>query len=333
VKKIWLKKSGKPEVLSLKEHPDIDQVGDHEILVDVHYSGINFADIMMRLGLYPGAPKKPYVPGYEVSGLVKKIGSAVKNFQVGDSVVGGVLFGGYASQVKIPSDLVFPVPKNLDLSQAAALPVNWITAHTALMDMGRVRSGDRVLIDAASGGVGTLALQILKNVGAKTVGLTSSPSKMDYIRSFGAEAYTHEEFRSNHSNEKFDLILNSQGGRSVYDDYNRLLPAGRLIAYGMSSAVKKGKTDIFGLIKMMATMPRFSLISMFDKNRGVFALNALTLLQNSSFRQSLSAKWKTLEEQKLIPHVDKIFPASEISEAHRFLESKKARGKILISWI
>ena len=333
MKQIWLRKTGGPKVLNLESAPDIHEMSDDEVLIDVHYSGINFADIIMRLGLYGDAPKRPYVPGYEVSGTVKKIGSAVQRIRVGESVVAATHFGGYSSQVKVPQDLVFTVPAHLTLIEATALPVNWITAHAALIDMGRVRKGDRVLVDAATGGVGTIALQMLRNLGADTIGLTSSPAKLDYIRSLGAKAMTHDEFLTNRNENSFDLILNSQGGSSVREHYNRLHATGRVVAFGMSSGIKDGKRSIPALLKMVATMPRFSLISMFEKNRGVYALNALSLLQDSNYRQGLQSNWTEIETLQLRPHVEKVFRAEQISDAHMLLESKSARGKVILSWV
>lgn len=333
MKQIWLRKTGGPEVLKVESHADLTSVSPDEVLIDVHYSGINFADIIMRLGLYQDAPKRPYVPGYEVSGIVKEKGPEVRGINVGDQVVAGTLFGGYSSQVKVPQDLVFKIPPHLDLAHAAALPVNWITAHAALFDMARVRPGDRVLIDAATGGVGTLALQMLRHAGAKTIGLTSSPSKKDYIQALGATPMTHEEFKSQSEALFFDVILNTQGGRSVRDHYNRLAPTGRVIALGISSAVPNGKRDMLAFFKMVVTMPRFWLVSMFNENRGVFALNALSLLQNADYRRNLKSKWGTISQQDLKPHVDKISSADDIASAHSYLESKKAKGKILISWV
>lgn len=332
MKTICLRKTGGPEVLSLEDSDALGQPSEREVQIEVHYSGINFADIMMRLGLYPDAPKRPYVPGYEVSGIVKKVGAAVTQFKSGDSVFAGTLFGGYASHVSVAEDLVFHVPSYLSLAEAAAIPVNWITAHAAILDMGRARRGDRVLVDAATGGVGTLALQILKHTGAETIGLTSSRQKIPYIESLGAQGMTHDEFAKSKESH-FDLILNSQGGSSVRDHYDLLGATGRVVALGMSGAISNGKRDYLALIKTVATMPRFSLVSMFEKNRGVYALNALTLLQDPIYRKSLRAKWASIESIQLRPHVDQIFSASRVGEAQHFLETKQAKGKVILSWV
>ena len=333
MKKIWLRKNGGPEVLQLEENTPLSEIGPRDVWIQVHYSGINFADIVMRLGLYPAAPPKPFVPGYEVSGIVEKVGSAVTRVKVGDQVLGGSLFGGYASQVCVSEDLVFPLPKGWTLAEGAAMPVNWITAHAAIMDMGRVRKGDKVLLDAATGGVGTIALQMLNRIGAETIGLTSSPAKCSYIESFGAKAMTHEEFKTKGQDLRFDFILNSQGGKTVRDHYNQLTSTGRVVALGISSAIQDGKRNYLTLLKTILSMPKFSLVSMFDKNRGVYALNALTLLQDEEYKKTLQGKWEIVSDFSMKPHVDKIFPAKEAGKAHRYLESKQARGKVVIGWV
>ena len=156
--------------------------GDDEVAIDVAYSGVNFADIQMRLGFYPDAPKKPFVPGYEVSGTVTAVGKQrPATCRPAIAVVAGTYFGGYASHVTIPARQVFKLP-TASISQAgAALPVNYFTAQLALFEMARVRNGDRVLIECATGGVGVLAIQMARHAGAEVTGLTTSPHKKDFI--------------------------------------------------------------------------------------------------------------------------------------------------------
>src|ERR1043165_1827010 len=138
--------------------------GDDEVSIDVAYSGVNFADVQMRIGLYPDAPKKPFVPGYEVSGRISAVGKNVKDLAVGDKVIAGTYFGGYASTVTIPAHQAFKLPSAFDLAAGAALPVAYFTAQLAVFEMARVRKGDNVLIECATGGVGVLAMQMAKHV-------------------------------------------------------------------------------------------------------------------------------------------------------------------------
>src|SRR5690349_16044364 len=188
---------------------------DDEVAIDVAYSGINFADIQMRLGFYPDAPKKPFVPGYEVSGKVAAVGKHVTDVKPGDNVVAGTYFGGYASHVTIPARQVFALPASIDLAAGAALPVNYFTAQLALFEMARVRTGDKVLIECATGGVGVLAIQMARHAGASVTGLTTTPAKKSFIESLGATAYTRDEFRADSSLAGYDMILNASGGAEI----------------------------------------------------------------------------------------------------------------------
>lgn len=181
-------------------------------------AGINFADVMMRIGLYPEAPRPPFVPGYEIAGVVVETGPlAGAAFRPGDRVLAVCRFGGYASETVLPASQVRKIPERLSDIEAAALPVNFITAWIALMEMARIRGGDRVLIPGAAGGVGTAAVQIATREGADAVALVGSPAKKDAVDSLGArEVYTYGEWetRKKTTDNRFNAIIDSRGGSS-----------------------------------------------------------------------------------------------------------------------
>ncbi|MFN8369508.1 MAG: zinc-binding dehydrogenase [Bacteriovoracaceae bacterium] len=334
VEKIWIRKNGPAEVLSFETTHDgtLEQLLPDEVLIDVYYSGINFADIVMRLGFYPNAPAKPYVPGYEYSGIVLKVGSHVKHVKVGDAVYGGSFFGSHSSKIKIESWLVIKLPKELTLEEGAALPVAFITTHAAICDMARVRAQDKVVIDCATGGVGTLALQILQKLGAETTGLTSSESKKALIESYGARALTHAEFAKENKLNHYDFILNSQGGSSIRQYYNYLAPTGRMVCLGISAGIKNGRRDFFAMIKTIITMPKFSVIKMFHDNRGVYGENALKLMEDRTFCEKSLANFTKISEWNLKPHIGEIIKARDVVTAHKMIESRAATGKLLLAW-
>src|SRR3954452_19607583 len=183
MKAVVLTKSGAPDVLQVQEWPD-PKVGQGEVRIAVRAAGLNFADTMARLGLYPDAPKTPCVLGYEVAGEVETVGDGVSGFAVGDRVMAGTRFGGQAELVTVPADQALPLPERLSFEQGAAFPVNYGTAYAALIVMGSLREGTRVLIHAAAGGVGIAATQIARNTGAEIFG-TASPAKHEAIRAQG----------------------------------------------------------------------------------------------------------------------------------------------------
>src|SRR3954451_8054888 len=185
MKAVVLTGHGGPEVLRVQERPD-PSVGPGEVRIAVKAAGINFADTMARVGLYPDAPKPPCVMGYEVSGEIESLSEGVSDFAVGDRVMAGTRFGGQAELVTVPADQVLPLPERLSFEQGAAFPVNYGTAYAALIIMGSLRERDRVLIHAASCGVGIAATQISRNVCAEIFG-TASPAKHEAIRAQGVQ--------------------------------------------------------------------------------------------------------------------------------------------------
>ena len=235
------------EVLQVQERPD-PPVGSGEIRIAVKAAGINFADTMARLGLYPDAPKPPCVMGYEVAGTVESVGEGVTEFSVGDRVAAGTRFGGQAELVTVPEAQALPLPERLSFEQGAAFPVNYGTAYAALVLMGSLREGDRVLIHAAAGGVGIAATQIARNAGAEIFG-TASPSKHDAIRAQGVEHpidYRNQDFEAETmrltGGEGVDLIIDALGPTSFRKDYRLLRPGGRLVMYGLSEATERRRS-------------------------------------------------------------------------------------------
>ena len=328
---IVIDKFGSAQTLKLREIAPRTPADD-EVAIAVAYSGINFADIQMRLGFYPDAPKKPFVPGYEVSGKVTAVGKNVTGVKPGDAVVAGTYFGGYASHVTIPARQVFALPKAIDLEAGAALPVNYFTAQLALFEMARVRRGDRVLIECATGGVGVLAIQMARHAGAEVTGLTTSPHKKSFIESLGATAYTREEFRANASLTGYDFILNASGGAEINWQRARLAMTGRMVCVGMSSGVKDGKRNFARIAVAALRTPRISVLKLFDANSGIYALNALHVLRDPVWIERLTKSMTAVEEMGLRPHVGKVFAASDVAAAHAFLETKQATGKVLLAW-
>src|SRR4051794_3152783 len=218
---IVITKHGGPEVLEVQERPD-PVPGPGQVRIDVGAAGLNFAEVMARMGLYADAPKPPCVVGYEVAGTVGALGEGVTGVAVGDRVIAGTQFGGHAEQVVVGAEDVIPLPGNLSFEQGAAIPVNYSTAWAGLISYGNVQPGERVLLHAAAGGVGIAATQIAKRHGAEVWG-TSSPSKHDAIRGFGVDHpldYTKDGWE--HNLGGFDVIMDAIGGESFNRSYGLL---------------------------------------------------------------------------------------------------------------
>src|SRR4051794_7424727 len=183
---VVITKHGPPDVLKVEERPSPGRPQGDEVLVDVKAAGVNFADTMARVGLYPDAPKAPMVVGYEVAGTVAAVGPAAEGVKEGDRVMGGTRFGGYAAQVKVRAAELVPLPDDLSFEQGAAIPVNYATAWAGLVRYGGLQSGERVLIHAAAGGVGIAATHLAKRYGAEVYG-TASAAKHEAIRAQGVD--------------------------------------------------------------------------------------------------------------------------------------------------
>jgi NADPH:quinone reductase-like Zn-dependent oxidoreductase len=321
----------------MRELPD-PVAGDGELRVAVRAAGVNFADVLARLGLYPDAPKPPLVVGYEVSGVVDQVGRGVTAHAVGDRVLALTRFGGYADRVVVPAEFAFPVPPSIDDATAAAIPVNYVTALIALYRMANVAAGETVLVHGAGGGVGIAATQLAKLRGATVIG-TASAAKHDAIRAFGVDhaidyrtADVVADVRRLTNGRGVDVVLDPIGGRSFADSYRLLAPLGRLIAYGVSSLATGERRSLWRALTTIVTMPRFNPLSLMNRNRGVFGLNVGHLW---SERERLVDGMTLLLDEvgagRLRPIVARTFPLERAADAHRFMQSRSNIGKIVLT--
>lgn len=333
--------TGGPEVLQVQQRPD-PPVGPGEVRIAVKAAGINFADTMARVGLYPDAPKTPCVLGYEVAGEVESVGEGVSEHAVGDRVVAGTRFGGQAELVSVPAAQVLPLPDRLSFEQGAAFPVNYGTAYAALVVMGSLRKGDRVLIHAAAGGVGISATQVARNVGAEIFG-TASASKHDAIRAQGVEHaidYRSSDFEQEvmriTGGEGVDLVVDALGPSSFRKDYRLLRSGGRLVMYGLSEASREGKRDLPATLKALvrmplATMPWWKSLAAMNENKGVFGLNMLGWWDREGNLDRVTGPlMDDLEQGRLEPVVAEAFPFERAGEAHEFIAQRRNVGKVVL---
>jgi len=333
--------TGGPEVLQVQERPD-PSVGPGQVRIAVRAAGINFADTLARIGLYPDAPKTPCVLGYEVAGEIETVGEGVTDFALGDRVVAGTRFGGQAELVSVDAAQALPLPDRLSFEQGAAFPVNYGTAYAALILMGSLREGSRVLIHAAGGGVGISATQIARNVGAEIFG-TASPSKHDAIRAQGvthAIDYRSQDFEAEvmriTNGEGVDLIMDALGPTSFRKDYRLLRSGGRLVMYGLSENSDNGVRSIPATLKSMAkmplaTMPWWRSLFLMNENKGVFGLNMLSWWEREGNLDRVTEPLLAdLEAGRLEPVVAEAFPFDRAGEAHEFIAQRRNVGKVVL---
>jgi NADPH:quinone reductase-like Zn-dependent oxidoreductase len=328
---VVITKHGGPEVLKVEDQPD-PKLGPGQVRIDVKAAGINFADVMARLGLYPDAPKTPCVVGYEVCGEVLEVADGVTSAKPGDRVMAGTRFGGYASQVVVGEGEVIALPEGLSFEQGAAIPVNYATAWAGLIRYGNLQKGERVLLHAAGGGVGIAATQIAKRHGAEIHG-TASPSKHDAIRGFGVDVahdYTKDGWEK--GLPKFDIVMDAIGGASFRRSYNLLRPGGRLVAFGASSVVSGDSRNLVTAAKGMLSMPWFNLVKQMSVSKTVIGLNMLTLWDEFGSLEPFVAPIEALfESGDAEPVVAKAFPFEQAGEAHSYIAARKNVGKVVLT--
>jgi len=325
----------------VEERPE-PEAGPGEVRIAVKAAGINFADTLARVGLYPDAPKPPCVLGYEVAGEVESLGGGVDGVSVGDRVVAGTRFGGQAELVAVAAEQVLPLPDRLTFEQGAAIPVNYVTAYCGLVVMGGLKQGERVLIHAAGGGVGTAAVQVARMRGAEIFG-TASASKHDAIRGLGvahAIDYRSQDFEAEvmriTDGVGVDVAFDAQGPTSFRKDYRLLRPGGRLIMYGLSEASTDGGRSIRKLVSSLARMPFATLpwwrsLQMMTENKGVFGLNMLSWWDaEHDVERIMGPLMEEVDSGAVEPVVAEAFPFERAGDAHRFIAERRNIGKVVL---
>lgn len=335
---IVITRYGGPEVLQVQERPTPEPMAG-EVQIAVKASGINFADLMARMGLYPEAPKPPSVVGYEVAGVVSAVGLGVTRLKVGDRVLAPTTFGGYADTVVVRQMNAVPLPDGLGFAEAAAIPVNYMTAYHCLHHVGSLKAGENVFIQSAAGGVGLAAIDLVLAAGARPIGLASE-SKHDFLRErgcvdlVGRNENLFEGIKHLTDKKGIDIFLDSEGGPGLQTSYNMLRAGGRLVTFGASSLVTDSRRDLVGTLLKLLITPRFKPMDLMKENRAVAGVNMKTLAEHAP--DVVASHLKTLmgmyAEGKLRPYVDRAFPPEEAGAAHQYIHDRKSKGKVVIAW-
>jgi NADPH:quinone reductase len=317
MKFIEASKFGGPEVLTVVKAPTPTPT-EGTLLVEIKAAGVNYADIMARSGFYPQVPLAPFPVGFEVAGVVKGIGKSVEGFKEGDSVAAIIQGGGYATHAVIPAATAIPLPAGLDHALAVAVLVQGVTAYI-LLDEAKVKEGDAVLVSAAGGGLGNLAVQLAKARGAKVVGLTSK-SKFEGVRSLGADHVADYDDAGWAASVK--QVVGEKGIKVYLDSIGDL----RTEAFPLLS--QSGHWIIFGVRSDMRNALPFETIPvMIQKNITLRGFDLEGSLHQVP--QALSALFKLVGEGKLKFEITK-YPLSEAAKVHQLFEARQTSGKIVL---
>jgi NADPH:quinone reductase-like Zn-dependent oxidoreductase len=337
VRQVVIPRYGPPDVFELRDVPD-PVPGPGEIRVRVRAAGINFADVLARLGLYPDAPKPPMVVGYEVAGFIDAIGGDVTGLSEGDRVVALTRFGGYADTVVVPATQVFQLPGELSDAEAAAVPVTYLTAALALYRLAALTPGESVLVHNAGGGVGIAATQLALLRRATVIG-TASALKHDALRAFGIDHvidYRHanvgDEVRRITRGRGVDVVLDPIGGKSFAESYRMLAPLGRLVIFGLSAAAPGERRNLWSAFRAWMETPSFNPMSLIHRNRGVLGLNLGHLWdERRQIAPLMEMLVSELAASRLKPVVARSFPLEQAADAHRFIQSRQNIGKVVLT--
>lgn len=338
---IVLQKHGTPGKAFSLEEREVPEPRPHEILIRSAASGINFADIMARKGLYRDAPPLPCILGYEVAGTVAATGSDVEGFKEGQRVLAFTRFGGYAGYAISLPEATIALPESIDFTSATALATQYCTAWYAAHEATNIRLGDRVLVEAASGGVGTALVQMAKQAGCIVYGTTGSEHKLEYLSSLGVDVPVHfssvHEYKNNLQEalkgERLDVVFNSTGGRYFKAGQKLLGSGGRMVCFGGAERMQYGG----GLLPTLRFLWHYGLfhpIMLLVKSQGVLGVNMLRIADHRPevLQRCLQGVMQYAEKGIFTPHIDEVFAPADIATAHRKIEERKAKGKVVIEW-
>jgi putative PIG3 family NAD(P)H quinone oxidoreductase len=315
---------GGPEVLTVTELPD-PVPGPGEVVVDVAATAVNRADTLQRQGKYPPPPGASDVLGLECSGTVSAVGDGVEPWQVGDEVCALLAGGGYAEKVLVPAGQVMPLPQSVDLVTAGALPEVACTVWSNVFMVAGLQRGETLLVHGGAGGIGNLAIQLAKAVGARVVTTAGSPEKLDLCRELGADVAVSyrdqdfvEEVRAATDGRGADVILDNMGAKYLDRNISALATAGRLVIIGMQGGVK-GELNIGKLLAKRGAVVATSLRSRpVEEKASICAAVAEHV-------------WPLVADGSVRTVVHATFPFEKAADAHRLMESGQHVGKIILT--
>ncbi|MCX6499212.1 MAG: NAD(P)H-quinone oxidoreductase [Arthrobacter sp.] len=325
MKAVYISEPGGPEVLELREVPP-PVPGPGEVLIDVVAAGLNRADVQQRRGFYPPPPGASDIPGLEVSGRIAGFGPGVtKPFSVGDKVVALLAGGGYAGQVAVPAGQVLRIPDGVDLVTAASLPEVAATVYSNLVMTAQLQAGETVLIHGATGGIGTMAIQLAKALGARVATTAGTAEKVGTAIAFlGADIainYAEEDFaeslRAQNGGKGADVILDVVGAKYLGQNVDALADYGRLVVIGLQGGTK-AELDLGMLLRKRAAIIATSLRPRPAEEKAVI----MTAVRD--------AVWPLVADGRIRPLVAKTFPLDQVQAAHRYFDSGEHVGKVLL---
>ena len=316
---------------------DLSFPGPDEVQLEIHAIGLNFADVFAILGLYSATPQREFIPGLEYSGVIKQVGENVRQFQIGQKVMGVTRFGAYASHLNIDQKYITALPLGWTYQEGAAYLVQVLTAYYGLKVLGDLKEHHTVLIHSAAGGVGIWANRICKNFNAFTIGTVGRKDKIQFcldeqfdkvmVRNVG----TFKRDLQNALNDRtLDIVMESIGGKIMKIGFESLAPMGRLIVFGSAHyGERKDRPNYFKLIPKYLSRPRIDPQNMIKENKSVMAFNLIYLFEHANLKHELLDELNAYKLGK--PIIGEEFTFEQLPDAIRKFQSGRTLGKVVVN--
>lgn len=342
-RRVLIERAGGYEQLKVNECRIAVEPKADEVVVETKAIGVNYADCVIRMGLYQSAKDYvgwPITPGFEFAGKVLACGKEVTDLKPGDEVFGVTRFGAYSTHVTVKRQLLYRLAPPLDFVTAAGFPVVFLTAYYPLFEMTRLRPGARVLVHSAAGGVGSALVQLAKLAGARVVGVVGSSHKVEVVRALGADLVIDKSREKlwrktkEFSAQGYDVVLDANGVSTLKQSYDSLAPGGKLVVYGFHSMLPKvgGVPNYFKLAYHYLRTPRFNPLELTNRNRSVLAFNLSYLFdQTELFNEAMATLQRWLGEGKIKAPPTQAIAFDQVASAHQLLESGQTVGKLVLT--
>ncbi len=341
MRRVVIPRAGSYDRLCIETQPD-PQPGPGEVRIAVRAIGVNYADCVVRMGLYASAKQYvgwPITPGFEVAGRISALGDGVQGLALGQPVFAVTRFGGYATELVVPTHQLWPLPAGWQASQAAGFPCVFLTAYHALLGLAHPRVGERLLIHSAAGGVGSALIQLGKLSGCHVVGVVGAPHKVETALNNGADIVIDKSSEplwptaERHAPDGYDVVLDANGVATLKQSYAHLAPAGRLVVYGFHTMLPRtgGKPRWIKLALDYLRTPRFNPLQMTTSNRSVLAFNLSFMFDRVALLQEMMGQlqaWISQDRLRPLPLTE--YPFERVADAHRDLESAATVGKLIL---
>lgn len=324
---------GGPEALRL-EHVDEPEPAPGQVRVAARAIGINFADLIQRTGHYPRQPPMPFTPGMEASGVIDAVGEGVPSELLGRRVMAVPIYGSHAEKFCLPAEYAMELPDWADFAEAAAFPVMYLTAWYALHELGRARAGERVVVTAAAGGVGTAILQLARQARLRVMAVIGSPTKGDLVRSLGAEIVAPYEKCAAELRRAWgraDLVLDAVGGTLFRPLWRLLDLSGRYVLYGFAQAGTPGGISYLRGARGLLAMGLLRPYTMVSANLTLAGFN-LSVVPNQVplLRENAGRLLELWREGAIRPVVGERFGFDRLPDAHRLVASRGSVGRVVV---